>query len=158
MQNEYSLHFALALWSVILGAFLCSVYDIFRLFRLNKRQNNVVLFINDISFCLIATLCFMLLFFNLSHGRMRAYAFVLAVVGFLIWRFTVSYVVMNVMQRLFDFVSRCLNSAKMRACKALALLSRRIYTRFYCRRSISAVYKLALKRKEDNNGKETDTQ
>lgn len=158
MQNEYSLHFVLALWSVILGAFLCSVYDIFRLFRLRKRQNNAILFINDILFCLIATLCFMLLFFNLSYGRMRAYAFVLAAIGFLIWRFTVSYIVMTVMQRLFDFVSRCLNSAKMRVGKALALLARRIYTRFYCRRSISSVQKLVLKRKEDNNGKETDTQ
>lgn len=159
MQGEYLLHSALALWSVALGAFLCAVYDVFRLFRILKKQNAVVLFICDVAFCIISAVCMMIMFFNLSYGRMRAYAFVFALAGFLIWRFTVSRAVMSLMKRLVTAVYNLLNSAKMRVKRFIKRISHRIYTIYYCKKNIKSIENLKeVKRKEnENDGKEAYT-
>lgn len=139
MSNEYLLHMALAVWSLIVGAFLCAVYDVFRLFRLRKKQNAIVLFICDLIFCLIATVSLLILFFNLSYGRMRMYALVLAVVGFLIWRLTVSRLVMHLMQKLIKQTEKILNSIKTRLASRIQRISRRIYTKHYCKRAVKEI-------------------
>lgn len=154
MQDKYVLHTALALWSVILGAFLCAVYDVFRLFRLRRKQNAVMLFICDVLFCLISALSLLILFFNLSFGRMRAYAFVLCLIGFLIWRFTVSRFVMTLMGKLFDFVSRILHSLKMHIVFIYKRIARHAYTSAYCRKAVSDLKNLKFKRKEEKNDTE----
>ncbi len=104
----------LALASLCVGAFLCAVYDVFRLFRLVREQNGVALFLSDLLFCIIASLCMTVLFFNLSFGRMRAFAFVFALIGFLIWRSTVGRVVMLLMKKLLAILKKLLNSIKTR--------------------------------------------
>lgn len=159
MQGEYLLHTALALWSVAVGAFLCAVFDVFRLFRLRRKQNAVVLFICDFAFCIICSVVMSVLFFNLSYGRMRAYAFVFALIGFLIWRLTVSRLVMSLMQRIVTAVFRILNLIKMRVYHVLKRITRRIYTRVYCRNTVDGVRNLKdFKRKEqENDTKETGT-
>lgn len=159
MSGEYLLHTELALWSVLLGAFLCAVYDVFRLFRLRGKQNAVVLFVCDLAFCIISAVCMLILFFNLSYGKMRGYAFVFVILGFLIWRFTVSRLVMSLMLRLVKMVSRVLNSIKMRVICIIKRIMRRIYTSCYCKRNIKRIIDFKeVKRKENNNdGKETDS-
>ena len=155
MQNEYSLHFLLALWSFILGVFLSAVYDVFRLTRLMKRKQSIfTVFVSDFVFCIISSLCMTVLFFNLSYGRMRGYAFVLVLVGFYVWRITMGRLFMALMRRAVDLVSGLLNSIKMRVCHAYKKQMRRIYTASYCSRNL----KIRIKRKEiKNDGKETDT-
>lgn len=133
MQNEFFLHTALALWSVAVGAFICAVYDLFRIFRLRRRQNAIVLFLCDLLFCAIATVCMLVLFFNLSYGRVRAYAFVFAFFGFLAWRFTVSRAVISLCLRLVSCAERLLHLIKMRLMSLFMRLSRKIYTAFYCK-------------------------
>ncbi len=130
---------ALAVWSLIVGAFLCAVYDIFRLFRLCRRQNALLLFFCDLLFCLFATVCLLLLFFNLSYGRMRLYAFALSVAGFLIWRFTVSRFVMSLLLKLIKRAEKILNSIKMRVIAKGKRISRRIYTKRYCKNAVKTV-------------------
>jgi hypothetical protein len=136
VNEEFLLKTALAVWSVILGAFLCALYDIFRVFRLRRRQNAVTLFVCDLVYCLASTVCMMLLFFNLSYGRMRAYSFALIAFGFLVWRFTVSRVVMSLLLRLFKLTEHILNSIKSRVLFAIALATRRIYTANYCKKTV----------------------
>ncbi len=157
MESEYFLHTALALWSVAVGAVLCAVYDVFRAFRLRKRQNAVLLFTFDFLYCMIAAVFMLLLFFNLSYGKARAYAFLFALCGFLIWRFTVSRVFTALVIRISLFCERILNLIKMRLCLAMIWLWRRIYTKIYCRRLITTAKNGKLvKRKEFRNDKETD--
>lgn len=146
--------FALALWSVIVGAFLCAVYDVFRLFRLRRKQNAVLLFVCDIVFSVISAVCTAVLFFNLSYGRMRAYSFLLIAVGFLIWRFTVSRAVMRLMLVLINALSKILNSIKMRVLAIIKLNARRIYTICSCRGIIAEARKIKPKRKENQNDTE----
>ena len=137
----------LALWSLIVGAFLCVVYDLFRLPRLIKRQSGLMLFVSDLLFCIIASLSMLLLFFNLSSGKMRGYSFALALLGFLAWRFTVSFAVITLLRRLISAVNKLLNSIKMRACAVLNRAKRRIYTKIYCKYAARAAGKLEIKRK-----------
>ena len=144
MNNEYLLHMALALWSVILGAFLCAVYDIFRLLRLVRRQNAFVVFLCDFIFCVFSAVCLLVLFFNLSYGRVRFYALALAIAGFLVWRFTVSRLVMTLLVKLIKRIKKLLISIKMRISVRLKRLSRRIYTKRYCKKAIRKVHPKGL--------------
>lgn len=153
------LYTALALWSLAVGAFLCAVYDIFRIFRLRGKQNAITLFFCDLMFCIIAAVSMLLLFFNLSFGRARAYAFVLAGIGFLIWRFTVSRLVIKLCLKLIALAERFLNSIKMRATAVLHRLARRTYTSNYCRRKVKSAergFEMLKKRKETKNDEKTD--
>ena len=144
MNNEYLLHMALALWSVILGAFLCAVYDVFRLLRLVRRQNAFVVFLCDLIFCVFSAVCLLVLFFNLSYGRVRFYALALAIAGFLVWRFTVSRLVMTLLMKLIKRIKKLLISIKMRVSVRLKRLSRRIYTKRYCKKAIRKVHPKGL--------------
>ncbi len=128
--------FALSVASFILGAFLCAVYDAFRIFRLRRRFNSAVLFFSDIIYSLIVSLSLLLLYFNFTYGRVRVYAFVIALLGFLAWRFTVSRLVISLVMRFIDFAVRVLDSLKMRVFGLIKRTSRRIYTAFYCRTTV----------------------
>ena len=136
MNNEYLLHTALAAWAFVLGAFLCAVYDVFRLFRLNRKQNAILLFFSDILFCVFSTVCLLILFFNLSYGRVRFYALAITFIGFLVWRFTVSRLVMMLINKLLGRIKKLLTSIKMRISVKLKRLSRRIYTKNYCKKAV----------------------
>ena len=144
MNNEYLLHMALAVWSVMLGAFLCAVYDVFRLFRLVRKQNAVIVFISDFIFCIFSAVCLLILFFNLSYGKVRFYALAFVIVGFMVWRFTVSRLVMMLLLKLIRQVKRLLASIKMRIDERLKRLLRRIYTKRYCRYAVRNVHPKGL--------------
>ena len=113
---------ALCLWSVAAGAFLCAVYDLFRLTRLDRKVNPVALFLADLAYCLIAAATFAVLFFNLTRGNVRAIAFVSAAGGFILWRKTVS--------RLFIAAARRVKRAVKKALRALAKRIRRVASAF----------------------------
>ena len=88
MSVDYVLHSLLALWSILLGCFLGFVYEFFRgLHRFHPHMGWLIC-LEDILFSLICAVGMMLLFFNLSFGRMRFFAFPGIVLGFVIWYFT----------------------------------------------------------------------
>lgn len=88
MNVDYALHGLLALWSVLLGGFLGFVYEFFRVLHRFHPRLYWLICLEDILFSLICSLGMMLLFFNLSFGRMRFFAFPGMVLGFVIWYFT----------------------------------------------------------------------
>ena len=134
----------LVIASLALGAFLSAVYDIFRLARLIREQKGVILFINDFVYSIIAALCMTVLFFNLSYGRMRAFAFAFVIVGFLIWRISVGKIFMLLMSRLIRLIKRILKSIKTRI---IAMISAIIG---WINRKKGAL-RARLKRKENEN-------
>lgn len=139
METNFTLHALLVLWAFILGCFLCGVYDVFRVLRLRRKQNAIVLFFFDLLFCGIAAVALLLLFFNLSYGRVRAYALAFAFCGFLLWRFTVSRAVIALCLRFINFAERLLNSLKMRVGSLIRRTARRVYTVFYCRVAVKRI-------------------
>ena len=149
MENGILQSFALALWSLALGALLCAVYEIMRLFRLLKKQNAVLLFFADIAFSLFAAASVCILFFNLSNGKMRAYPLVLIIIGFLIWRFTISAAVMRLMKLVLLRIRSALNRVRLAAARFFGRIERRIYTAVYCKRTVKKIRKIKPKRKEN---------
>ena len=127
---------ALSVASLVLGAFLCAVYDVFRVFRLRRKANPAVLFVSDALYSSIVSLSLLLLYFNFTYGRVRVYAFVIALLGFLAWRFTVSRLAIGLCMKLIDLALSNLNSLKMRAVRIIKRASRRIYTDYYCRATV----------------------
>ncbi len=155
MSIDNSLNMALTLWAVVAGAFLCAVYDVFRVSRLRHEQGKVLLFLNDIAFCVISACTMMLLFFNLSYGKIRGYAFAFVLVGFLVWRATVSRFLIFVLNRFLDAAEEFLKLTMTRVSRVITRISRRIYTYFYCRNAVKSSKKcfslLNEKRKEAEN-------
>ena len=123
----------LAVWSLVIGAVLCAFYDILRAFRLVGRTRALTLFVLDFSFCLISALLMLVMFYNLTFGRIRAYAFVFMLVGFLIWRFTVGKVFISIVWRIILFVKGILSSVKTRIVAVWQIVARYIHTKSYCR-------------------------
>lgn len=88
MSVSYILYDLLALWSLIFGVAMGFLYEFFRLLHSLHPRATWLIFGEDILFSLICTCGMLLIFFNLSYGRMRLYAFVFAAIGFLLWHFT----------------------------------------------------------------------
>lgn len=88
MSVEYSSFYFLALFAFLEGIFAGLFYEFFRLLHCLHPRATVLIFLEDILFCLGCACGMLLLFFNLSYGRMRMYAFVFAIAGFFVWYFT----------------------------------------------------------------------
>ncbi|MBR5746139.1 MAG: spore cortex biosynthesis protein YabQ, partial [Clostridia bacterium] len=102
-MQAFSQGVLLSLWSAAAGAFLCAVYDIFRLCRIGRKAGAAELFFADLLFCLFVYAVFALLFFNLTHGKVRWFAFAFAACGFRLWRATVSRVFMRAAETAVNF-------------------------------------------------------
>ncbi len=137
MQIDYSLQNAVALWAFVLGCCLCLIYDILRVFRLGKKQNPLLLFLLDVVYCLLVSVSFSVLFFNLTFGRMRAYGFLFGAAGFWAWRLTVSRLFMLLLIKLRDAVAKFMNSLKIGVQSFITRLVRRVYTKIYCEITIT---------------------
>jgi len=103
MSITYSLFYLLALWSLILGVASGFVYEFFRLLHRLHPRATWLIFLEDLLFCLFVTCGLLLLFFNLSYGRMRLYAFVFTGLGFLSWYFTVGKLFRKTVSRVLRY-------------------------------------------------------
>lgn len=153
MEQSFFDSTLLALWAVAVGAFLCAVYDLFRVFRLRKRQNSVLLFFSDVAFSLVCAVSMLVLFFNLSYGKMRLYAFACVLLGFLAWRFTLSRLYIMIIKAVIAFAERFFSAVLRKISVLFFAISRRISTFFYCN-SVSRGFRKGFyfkKRKEFKN-------
>lgn len=127
---------SLGLWSFLSGMFLCLTYDFFRAFRLKRKPCRLRLFISDFVFCLISTTVMLVVSFNFSYGRLRVYSVVLALMGFLLWRYTVGKLFVALIGRAIDFLAGLGNRIKL-YCKAVSIkIIKTIRTKNYCRRMV----------------------
>lgn len=116
MSVSYTLHFLLAGWSVLAGIALGFVYEFFRLLHRLHARVVWLLFLEDLLFCLCCTCALSLLFFNLSYGRMRLYAFAGFAFGFAVWYFTFGALFRRALSRLHRLFLPRWNRLKDRLC------------------------------------------
>lgn len=148
MQRDLFLDNVLAFWAFVVGMFLCVIYDLFRVGRMVKTPNAFFLFVSDVVFSLVATGSFLLLFFNLSYGRVRVYALAFALLGFLLWRFTVSRITVGITVKIIKFTEDFLKSQKRRVVFQIVKISRFIYTFGYLKTAVKST-KLKFKEVKD---------
>lgn len=128
MEIDYSLHFILFFASIISGAFLGLVYDIFRVSRMFFLKNKIVILFEDLLFCLICSISLILIFYNYSNGKMRFYAFVGAIGGFCAYYFTLGKFTKSVCERVYAYVSPKFIRLKCKIWQVLYQANKQIYT------------------------------
>ncbi len=92
-----------------------------------------MLFLADFAFCLICTATMLVLFFNLSFGKVRIYAFVFALLGFLLWRGTVGLLFVTLVGKVMDFIHNVASAVKAYLKRISQSAGRYLKTKIYCR-------------------------
>ncbi|HAN21117.1 MAG: hypothetical protein A2Y15_02815 [Clostridiales bacterium GWF2_36_10] len=128
MGTDYRLHFILFFASIVNGVFLGLVYDLFRISRMFFLKNRVVIFFEDLLFCLICSLSFILIFYNYSNGKMRAFAFLGGIGGFCAYYFTLGKFTKSVCERIYSIISPRFIKLKNIIKQYLYQKSKQIYT------------------------------
>ena len=95
-----------------MGFALGIFYDIFRVFRKMLRHNAVFIAIEDVIFWLLATGLLFVLLLWINFGQIRAFVFIAAALGILIYFSTLSKLLMLAAARLINLVKRGLRRAQ----------------------------------------------
>lgn len=62
--------------SIVVGVFLALIFDIFRLFRRNKKTKDIIVYIQDILFWIIVAVVIIISAFKTNSGELRGYMFI----------------------------------------------------------------------------------
>ncbi len=127
MEISYALQHYLFLTSLLAGVLCGAVYDIFRILRAFAFKNRVIVFIEDVIYCLFVTLVFLVLFYNYSEGRIRFYAFAGIIAGFSAYYFTVG----TLTRKIFEAVRRLMAAVAQKIRAVSARAARGIYHVIY---------------------------
>lgn len=96
------------LYSLTVGAFICVLYDLFRILRMMFGAGKVLLFLEDLLFCLLATGVIIIFLFHANSGEIRWFAMAGAFIGFFIYYNTVSRFIIFLLMKLIRLVKRVL--------------------------------------------------
>lgn len=97
------------LCAVVVGIFLSFYFDFFRTLRRCFKHKKITVFIEDILFFLVATFITFLLLMARCNGEVRTYVIVSIILGFFVYRITLSRLLLPVAVFLLKFFIRILN-------------------------------------------------
>lgn len=98
--------FATLAFSICLGFILCASYDILRALRKIGLNSFFAVFITDILFCVLSALVTFIFFMARTSGEIRGYVLITEVIGFALFRVTVSRFVLWFFTCFFQFVKK----------------------------------------------------
>jgi spore cortex biosynthesis protein YabQ len=81
-------------YAVTLGIILSVLFDFFRTIRISYKHNNIFVFIEDIIFFLISTFLTFMYLMARCNGEFRTYVISAILIGFFIYRITLSKIVL----------------------------------------------------------------
>lgn len=139
MEISYALQHYLFLASLMVGLVCGAVYDIFRLLRAFSFKNKVIVFIEDIIYCLFVAVAFMVLFYNYSDGHIRFYAFAGVITGFSVYYFTIGMLT----RKIFAGIKAMIISITSKIRKAALRSAYRAYGRIYSSSRIRKTVRIA---------------
>jgi len=116
-EIDIALQFYYWLLSAVLGGLYCIFYDFFRAIRLAVKFSDIAVFLQDIIYFFVisfVTFCFLL---ATTNGQVRIYVLIGIALGFVIVRYTVSFVLMKiylfVLKIIFSVIRRLLSVKKI---------------------------------------------
>jgi spore cortex biosynthesis protein YabQ len=98
------------LYSIILGAVLGVVFDVFRVIRAVIPHNSFFVAFEDIIFMLIWTFSLVIFSVELSGGNIRFFCFAGSFLGFIIYFFSVGKIVITFIRSVSSLIRRLLNA------------------------------------------------
>lgn len=81
-------------YAVTLGIILSVLFDFFKTIRISYKHNNIFVFIEDIVFFLISTFLTFMFLMARCNGEFRTYVISAILIGFFIYRITLSKIVL----------------------------------------------------------------
>lgn len=92
--------------AMLLGSALGVVYDFFKVLRLIGINGRIAAFFEDIIFFLICTITMFSYYMQFTQGKFRIYAFIGAVLGFLIYFLTIEKIVFFIVKKVYFFICK----------------------------------------------------
>lgn len=96
------------LYSCLLGGVICVIFDFFRVIRICIKCHSVFVFIQDIIFFIITTVLISAFTVLLGDGNFRAFILFGVIIGFVLYFFTISLFLMNLLKRIVNAIKRLL--------------------------------------------------
>ncbi len=96
----------LFLWAFVLGCGLGIFYDIFRCLRLIIKHNNISVIIEDAIYIIIFSLSVFTLILERARGELKAFMFVGAIIGMILYILTIGNFVIKIMNFIILFVKK----------------------------------------------------
>ena len=94
------------LYSILIGAILSFLYDLFRVLRKEVGHKNLVVAFEDILFWIICTAFMFVFIYNINYGEIRAYVFIGAIIGCIFYYLTISKVIVRLLCIIIDFLRK----------------------------------------------------
>lgn len=112
MTQLINLQHQMLLVSLILGGGMGLTYDLLRCFRRMIPQSLVFVSIEDFVYWFIWTLIIIDSIVKFNYGEIRIYIFVFLVVGFIMYKTTIGWVLMKIFNYIWYGIKNCLHNAK----------------------------------------------
>ncbi|MBQ6825049.1 MAG: spore cortex biosynthesis protein YabQ [Clostridia bacterium] len=90
--------------ALILGVFLGFFYDFWRSVRKVKKFGTLSVFFQDLSYFFIASPIIFSFLLSLTNGEIRAFIFIAIILGFIIYRVTLSVLIFKIFICVFKFI------------------------------------------------------
>lgn len=100
------------LYSCIFGLVLGTYYDIFRILKILKFIKKKMYFILDIIFMVTAGIFTFLFLVAVNYGELRIYVLAGEAIGFCLYNFTVSKVIINIIKYILKFSERLFDNMR----------------------------------------------
>lgn len=98
------------LCSILMGSVLSFLYDIFRVTRKEIGHKNFVVMIEDILFWIICTAFMFVFLFNINSGQVRAFIFLGAAIGCILYYLTLSKLIMKLFSIIIGILRKIIMS------------------------------------------------
>ena len=94
------------LWSVLLGAAVGVLYDVFRILRIALPHNGVAVFFEDLLFCMMTCCMLILMIFCANYGIVRWFSVMGCAGGFMLYRETAGKAVIGAAGKIILFFKK----------------------------------------------------
>ncbi len=94
------------LLSVVSGAAIGVVYDLFRIFRVVWHGGRIKMFFEDVGFCITSAVLFCVFVFNANLGAVRLFMFFGVAIGFFSYRFSFGVLTIPIARFLKKLISK----------------------------------------------------
>lgn len=108
MATDFNSLMIFFLYSIVVGAGIGVIYDVFRIIRIILPKTKTIIFFEDILFCLTATPVMSILIFNVGSGIVRGFSIIGAIIGFSIYYFTIGKIVYRLSNIIIAFIKKIL--------------------------------------------------
>lgn len=114
------------LCGILVGIFLSLYFDFFRTLRRSFKHKKITVFIEDILFFLVATFITFLLLMARCNGEVRAYVIVSIILGFFIYRITLSRLLLPIAVFILKLFIKILNKIGSFIAKNVLLIIKKL--------------------------------